>query len=231
MTNKKTAIRAIVVLAVVLAVFSVIAFAIPFVKNGVFWLAYVFGVLAISVQTYVAYAAFAKGEDVRSKFYGFPIARVGTIYLVVQLVLSITAMIAAPWLPSWIPFVLFVIALGAAAIGFIAADAMRDEVERQDEKIKADVNYMRDLQSRVGALKAQITDSELTAAIGAFADALRYSDPVSKPALREIEAELFSCVDELQRAAVDGDKDAALKLCKKATGVLAERNRLCKLNK
>ena len=231
MKNNKTAIRTLVVLAIVLVVFSVVAFVLPFTKNGVFWLAYVMGVIAIAAQAYMLYTAFAKGESVKSKFYGYPVARIGVVYLAAQLVLSLIAMIAAPYLPVWIPVIVFVVMLGAAAIGFIATDAIRDEVERQDGKIKADVSYMRDLQSRVGALNAQLTDEELIAAVRELADALRYSDPVSKPELQEIEAELFSCVDELQRTALDGDKPAALALCKKATGVLAERNRLCKLSK
>ena len=38
-------------------------------------------------------------------------------------------------------------------------------------------------------------------------------------------------VDELQAAVVDCDYEAVAKLCRKAADVLAERNRLCKLNK
>ena len=42
---------------------------------------------------------------------------------------------------------------------------------------------------------------------------------------------LSVAVDELQSAIVDGDSNATKQLCRKASGVLAERNRLCKLNK
>ena len=87
----KSMIRFLVILAVVLIVFVVIAFVIPFAHTGVFWVALVFGLIAIAAQLYVQPKAFA-GEGARSKFYGFPIGRVGVIYLIAQLVLSLAAM-------------------------------------------------------------------------------------------------------------------------------------------
>lgn len=47
----------------------------------------------------------------------------------------------------------------------------------------------------------------------------------------EIERELSAAVDELQSAIVDGDAENIPALARKASASLAERNRLCKLNK
>ncbi|MCM1335363.1 MAG: hypothetical protein NC084_10960 [Bacteroides sp.] len=47
MKMNKNQIRFLVIVALVFVVFSVIAFAPPFARTGVFWLAYVFGVLAV----------------------------------------------------------------------------------------------------------------------------------------------------------------------------------------
>ena len=77
----KNEIRGYIVDAIVFIIFSVISFAPPFHKAGVFWLAYIFGVIAIVYQIYVFKISFSQGDDVKSKFYGFPIARVGVIYL------------------------------------------------------------------------------------------------------------------------------------------------------
>ena len=46
----KNATRGIIILAILLVVFSVIAFVIPFPKNTVFWIAYLCGVFAILFQ-------------------------------------------------------------------------------------------------------------------------------------------------------------------------------------
>ena len=145
MTTKTNQTRLLVILAVLLIVFSVIAFVVPFQKTAVFWLAYLFGLVSICAQAYVQRIAFSKGESARSKFYGFPIARIGVAYLVVQLGLSILFMALAVIVPTWVAVVLFILLLAAAVVGFVAADAMRDEVQRQDVQLKKDVAVMQDM--------------------------------------------------------------------------------------
>ena len=86
---------------------------------------------------------------------------------------------------------------------------------------------MRSLQSKISQIAAQSED----AAIKALAEEFRYSDPVSSDAIADAETDLAAAVDELQTAYVDGDSEAVAKLCRKASALLAERNRLCKLNK
>ena len=100
-----------------------------------------------------------------------------------------------------------------------------------DEKLKKDVTVMRGLQSKVLQMKDQCEDLEANRAVSGLAESLRYSDPVSSDALREAERDLSAAIDELQSAVVDGDHEAVKQLCRKAKGLLDERNRLCKLNK
>ena len=54
----KNTTRGILTLVIVLAVFSVIAFVIPFPKNTVFWIAYLCGVFAILFQLYIFKSSF-----------------------------------------------------------------------------------------------------------------------------------------------------------------------------
>lgn len=228
MTKNKT--RFYIVLAILFAVFTVIAIALPLAKAATFWISYIFAVIALAVQIYAFPKAFA-GESVKSKFYGFPIARVTTIYLVAQLVLSLIFMIAGKWVPVWIPVILFALMLGAAAIGFVAAEGIRDEVERQDVVHKTNVGTMRALQSKAVFIAGQCEDAETKKALDAFAEALRFSDPVSSDALKDIEENLTGLVEELGNAVLDKDYSATRTLCAKASSLLADRNRMCKLNK
>ena len=225
----KNQIRGWIVLAVFFIIDSVIAFALPFAHTAVFWLSYIFSVIAIAVQVYVMQVAFCKEKSVKSKFYGFPVANVGVIYMLTQLVLSLVFMALAAGVPMWLPAVLYVVLLGAA-VGFIAADAMRDEVERQDVQLKKDVSAMRALQSKVNGIVG-LCGADIRPEVTKLAEELRYSDPVSSEALAEIEAELTAYADELQAAVVEGDSASARELCRKISATLLERNRLCKLNK
>lgn len=227
----KNKIRSWIVLGVIFAVYTVLALALPFEKNAVLWLSYIFGVIAIAAQLYVLQVAFYKETTVKSKFYGFPVANVGVIYLLAQLGLGLVFMVLAKFVPLWLPLVVYVVLLGAAAVGFIAADAMRDEVERQDTKLKWDVSAMRALQSRANALIGQCEQEVLTATVRKLADDFRYSDPVSSDAVAEQEQQLAMLMGELEQAAAEENIEVALTYCKRLSAALVERNRLCKLNK
>ena len=89
---KKNAIRWWIVLGVVLVVYHVLVFALPFPKTSVFVVSYLFSLAAILAQIYVIRTAFYQGEGVKSKFYGFPIAKLGVVYLVLQLILGFVFM-------------------------------------------------------------------------------------------------------------------------------------------
>lgn len=228
---KKSVIRWWIILAIVLVVYNVVAFAVPFVRFGVFYLSWGFTLVAIGVQVYVVHSAFYNGEGAKSKFYGFPVARIGAAYLIIQMILGLLFMAAGEHVKLWIPLVMYVVLLGASAVGFISVEATRDEIVRQDAKLKKNVACMRALQSKAASMIQLVQDGQIREGLDRFAENLRYSDPVSSDALSEIEADLTVCVDELQRAVIDGDSAAALSLLDKAGVALAERNRLCKLNK
>ena len=229
----KNTMRGLIIGGIFLVVFNLIAFLVPFPRGGNFWVGYIFGMIAILAQAPIWMLAFRDAKSTRSKFYGMPIARVGVIYLVAQLIFSFIAMGLAwvPVVPAWPFIIVSLLILAAAALGTIATDMTRDEIERQDVQIKRDVSKMRELQSLGNSLVRQCEDSAAKTELQKLSDALRFSDPVSSDATAESEAELKSLLDELQTALVEGDFSGIGGLCKQAQNVLAERNRICKLNK
>lgn len=224
---KKDTIRTIVVAVVTLVIYNLIALAIPFAYTAAFWISYGFTLAAFLVVAASIYIAFIKNPDAKSRFYGFPIARIGVLYGGIQLVVSLTVMALAKWIPGWIPTLVYAIGLGAAVIGILSAEAVVEEIQAQDVKLKKDVTLMRSLQSKISQIASQ-TDN---AGIKALAEEFRYSDPVSNDAIADAEADLAAAVDQLQAAFVDGDNELMAQLCRKASALLAERNRICKLNK
>lgn len=224
---KKDTIRAIVVAVVTLVIYNLIAFVIPFAHTAAFWISYGFSLAAFAVVCASIYIAFIKNPDVKSRFYGFPIARIGVLYGGAQLVVSLIVMALAQWTPWWIPTLVYAIGMGATIIGLVSAEAVVDEIQTQDVKLKNNTTMMRTLQSKISQIASQTDD----AAIKALAEEFRYSDPVSNDAIADAEADLAAAVDQLQAAFVDGDNEAMAQLCRKATALLAERNRICKLNK
>lgn len=224
---KKDTIRGSIGIGVLLILYILIAFLVPFAKTATFWVSFVFTLIAFCVVAASIYIAFVKNPDAKSRFYGFPIARIGVTYGVVQLIAGLIFMALGLWIPVWVAVLIYAVALGVAAIGLISADAVREEIQRQDVKLKKDVSFMRNLQSKVCQMATQCDAPELKR----FAEDIRYSDPVSSDAIGDIEQELAAAVEELQAAVVDGDSESIAQLCRKASAVLSERNRLCKLNK
>lgn len=219
----KNKIRFYIILAVVFIIFTVIAFVAPFPHTTAFWLSYAFGAIAIAVQAYSWPSAFA-GDGAKSKVYGFPIARVTTIYMIVQLILSLFFMVAGEKVPVWIPVMLYIVLLGLAAIGMIAAETVRDEVERQETVKQVNTGTMKALRAKAAAIAGACTDSEQKKALDKLTEAFRYSDPVSSDATQKLEMKLEVLLDELQET-----KNADL--IKKIEATLAERNQLCKMSK
>lgn len=224
---KKDTVRGIVVAAVLLAIYNLIAFVVPFAHTAAFWISYGFTMAAFLVVAAAVYMAFVKDPDAKSRFYGFPIARIGVLYGIAQLIASLVVMALAQWTPWWIPTVVYAIGMGVAVIGLVSAEAIVDEIQTQDMKRKDNTDMMRALQSKVSQIASQTTD----AAIKALAEEIRYSDPVSNAAIADAEADLAAAVDQLQAAFVDGDDEAVAQLCRKSMALLKERNRLSKLNK
>lgn len=231
MEGKTNEIRWWIGLGAVAVVYNVIAFALPFPKTAVFFLSWIFTMAALAAQIYVIRTAFFKGEGVRSKLYGFPIARVGVIYLAVQAVLGLIFMALGTVVPIWLPLVLYVILMGAALIGLITTEGAREEVERQDKKLIKDVSRMRKFQAHTKMLAREGQIPEAKEPLRELAEAFRYSDPVSSEVLREIEDTLADDLAHLQDAVALLEKEKALELCRKTRRDLEERNQLCRLGK
>ena len=226
----RKASKGIIILLILLAVFSVIAFVIPFPKNTVFWIAYACGILAILFQLYIFRSSFGK-TDARSRFYGFPIARLGIYYLIIQLVVSVIEIALSKFLPAWVVILINVLILAVALIGCITTETMRDEIAKQDAQLKAKVSGLREMQSLSAAMAGQCADETLKRKLQKLAEDFRFSDPVSSGKTAEMEMNLLEGLKDLQQALTDGDTKGAETLCGRLSATLAERNRICAVNK
>ena len=223
--------RGLALLVICAVVFSVIAFAVPFKRGGVFWLSYVCGMFAIGIQLYVTRVAFRGAESVKSRYYGLPVARVGVLYAMIQLILSILFMALAAFIPGWIAAVIYMLLLVVAAVGFIGADAVRDEVERQEIQLHTDTTCMTELYAAVSSLVGKCDDDVIKKQLTDLTEAFRFSDPVSGEGTKTIEAELSDAVTKLKETVATKDAEEMKRECDAVSGLLADRNRLCKLGK
>lgn len=70
-------------------------------ENAVFWTSVGFMVLAVLLTVFVIKTAYAGGSDIKSRLYGYPVVRVGAVYLVLQFLISMFFMLGSKWFPVW----------------------------------------------------------------------------------------------------------------------------------
>ena len=133
---------------ILLIVVSIIAFLLPIQRTDTFWISYAFVVLAIIAQCLINGRIVKHSASLRSRVYGWPIMRVGYIYLGVILCCAVifTALSNAILsFPFQLPIAVYALVTGLAGIGLIATSDARDYVERAELKAQASVSFMRQL--------------------------------------------------------------------------------------
>lgn len=228
---KKNLVRELVLVALALAVFLVLAFVIPFEHTKLYWTALAFSLFAVLMQAVTIGLAFHKGETYKSKFYGFPIARLGVVYLIVQILLGFLGMALGDRVPLWCGAVCYVLLFAAFVVGLVGADAAREFAEAQDEKVKDAAGNMCMLQAKAAALAGVCDDAETKTYLQKLAEDFRFSDPMSADATSAQELQLSVLLDELQTAITAGDFAAARKTILQTQTALQTRNELCKRSK
>ena len=221
----------LLVLLVVAVIFSGVAFIIPFPKGGVFWIAYIAELIAVGLQVPVFKIAFDGQEELRSKVLGFPVFRVGYLYLGVQTALSLAlfALGFVEMFPVWLAALLCVIVLGVAVVCSLTADVARDVVQKSETNQKAKVSWMENMRTLSAGLPAMAEDSALKKALADLAEDFRFSDPVSSDATAAAENELESKLREVSGKLTSGSvtPDEVQTIRK----LLAQRNVMCKAGK
>ena len=130
--TKSSKIR-IVLVVLALAAFSAVFFSIPALRIKRFWFAYGCGVFAILWQIYAILVTDGK-ENTKDRFFGFPTARLGLYYMILQTAASILEI--ALFLPPWAVLLINVLLLAFPIIGCITTRTLRKEIARQEAKQK-----------------------------------------------------------------------------------------------
>lgn len=229
--NKKVG-SFIAVYAITFIIFNVIALVIPFESCASRWITFAFMDIAIILSAGITWIAFSKGEDVKSKFYGFPVFRIGIIYSIVQFILwlVVTCICFAVEVPAWVSVVVSIVILGLALIGVIAADNTRDIVEEQDRKIAIQTRAIKTFSLDVVSLIPACKDENLRKTVEKLAEKVKYSDPVSSEATADIESQIQREVD-LLAGLIRTDYSAAMEKVREINNLIESRNNICKLSK
>lgn len=221
---KKNSTKGYVLLGILFALVSIIAFAVPTAKTATFWIAYVFTAAAFAAQIGIWKTALGKEGTLKSKFLGFSIVHIGIVYAIIQ-VIAFAVFLFAPTLPTWSAIVVCPIIAGLSAVCMISADAGRNEIERVEAKVQNKVFYVREMQADIELLADNESDAAVKTALTHLAEKIRFSDPMSNEQLADLENKISIKAAELKTAS------SKLEIITELNSLLDERNKKCKILK
>lgn len=220
---KKNSTKGYVILGILFALVSIIAFAVPTAKTTTFWIAYVFTAAAFAAQIVIWNKALGK-EELKSKFLGLPVVHIGIVYAIVQTV-AFAVFMFVPTLPTWCAIVACSVIVGISAVCMISADAGRNEIERVEAKVQKKIFYIRELQADIELLADNESDATVKTALTQLAEKIRFSDPMSNEQLADLENKISTKTTELKTAA------NKVEIITELNSLLDERNKKCKILK
>lgn len=221
--------------AILLALFNVICFVTPSEAagmtkfGGAFWTGYIFITLAFIGQLICAFYAL-KPDNLQKLFYNIPLITISYTGLIIMLVVGALAM-AIPDLPNWIGIIVCLIILAFTAIAVIKASAAAEIVGRIDEKTKTQTAFIKEMTIEAQNLMNRANAPKLKEYCKKVYEALRYSDPISKEQLADIENRIKEEFATFTDAVISDDLDLTESSTDELIILISERNSSCKIVK
>lgn len=222
----KTRKQVIGIAFVILAVYNIVAFVMPAVKNTTFWVAYGFSNLSIIIASLVILGALDE-TGIKNKFHQMPIVLVAWSYLIIQIVMGMVEI----YYPINFRYSILinVILLGLSIISLVIVTTGKKEIDRVEEKVQKKVFFIQELQSDIETLADKTEEEQSKKELKELIETIRYSDPMSHSQLATIENQIHNKVQNLIQNAKDTEQ--VKQNCNELQQLFAERNRKAKLYK
>ena len=214
-------------------VFNAVTFMIPNEMFGLerfsdasFWIAYAMITVALLGQLAVSYI-FGKNTSLEAIFLGIPLLRTAYISVIVTLIVGCVSLILPAFIPPWIGGIVCVVVLAVFAVAGLRANTAAEAVTSVGTKVKTQTAFIKLATVDAESIMTCATDLEARAAAKKVYEAIRYSDPMSFPALAGIEGQISDKLITLKHA-VNGTEGDVTALADELILLIKERNAKCK---
>lgn len=228
--NKSSALMLTLIFMIGLAAYNVALFAIAGFEDhtGTFWTSYVFTMVAFIAVAVSVWSTRYQNITMRDWLFGYPVIMHCTVYLTVQVVLSVVFMLFQDDIAWGIAFAVQFLVLAVFAVMVLSCFMSKQAIEGVDNKIRQSTVFIKMLRTDAELAAAQASDPVVRATFNDLAEQARYSDPVSNPALADLERQIAVQLAEAKNYLTNGNDVAAHECGKKAALLLKERNMKCK---
>lgn len=135
-----------------------------------------------------------------------------------------------PRIPPWVCVIACVLTFGFNAISVIGAKTGSDVVSDIDQKIKMDTFFIKSLTIDAETLMSRAKTNDARIACKKVYEAVRYSDPMSNPALAASESQITLRFEDFKNAVL-ADANNVNDLSNELVILLNDRNKKCMLLK
>lgn len=196
-------------------------------RTSQFWIAYLFTLVAFLLQIPAFLISFGKGQSLKKIFLGLPIDALSSIYLFIQIILSLVIAFA-PSFNIKIAAVLSILLLAVYLILLIITFMTKEVIEKVEDKVASKTSFIKALVVEVEIIENNTEDSILKKKLRELEDTIKYSDPMSHESLGILENKIESKVVELSDLILDHQHDDASMMIDTITGLFIERNKKTK---
>lgn len=196
--------------------------------GGAFWVGYVFVLVVFLCQLGVTWYAWK--DDVEKTFYHIPMIQSSYGTLIVMMLMG-TACMVIPQFPIWLGIIFCLLILAFGFISVVKTQAAIETVEEIDTKIKNKTVFIKVLTADIEDLMSHTEVDNITEELKKVYDTVKYSDPVSREALSDIETQITLKVNELADAIQKEDIETVKNVAKELIILLNDRNKKCMILK
>lgn len=223
----------VIIYSIVAFVSILLTLTIPFSKPAASWVMFAFSIVSIIGGCGISIYAFSKSEELKSKFYGFPVFRIGFLYTTIQLGLSLLVYIVGAFvdLPYWVGLLLSVLLIGMAAIGVLITDNARDYVEEIETNTIIVTKTIKKFNVDIADVLDICKNQEVREPLKKLAEKFKYSDRVSSDVTKEKEEEIKAEIENLKLIINNENTEIVIKKIETISNLLSSRNRICEAEK
>ena len=229
MNKKKLGAMGLAIYVNMFAVYNMLIFMLFRGKNNIFWISYVFFVLAFLMHMCCVYFTM-KNLTVKTAFFGIPLISFSNYFLLAELFVSFVFMIFRKSVGTKLCVAVQVVLLAIYMIIAIVSIASRDYVSNVTEKITEDQRFIQNIRGEIESLMQQCQHAEAKEMLRKTAEAARYANQKSDPSVSMIDNSIRMSLNQLKAAYNNGDLAGLEQNCRDLINEFSDRNRTLNIN-
>ena len=219
----------LIIIAVIMAIVATSMFLVVDI-TAVFLIAYVFALIGIAGVLICATQMLDKRETYP---WSSAIPIQALTYLIIEVIFSAGVVVLQELeilnLSPGLFLVFHIVVAGFFAIRIMMMRGGSEHIETVGEKTEAKISVFKELRNETEILVRETQDEEVRETVKKFAEAVRYSDPVTNENMIETDKELLAKVQNLHNVLVD--KEKLKKEIQQLEKLLEQRNIKAKMSK